>query len=229
MEAVSRKQISARKITILLLLSVADSSSKTAQPIMGTTRMQKLMFLVSQKSHLALKDSTYFRFDFKYEPEKFGPADLDLYQDLDFLRSMRLIAWDNSQTVEPSEQPQIDSIVDLEVTRTPALLPEEREEDALSFGYLLGLEPMELLASDTEIDGERQYCITTDGLQLLHKLSTESKGSQKESFDMLEKVCREVRQEYGDWGLKRLLKFIYNNYPTLTTKSTILHRVKGIR
>lgn len=229
METGSQKQISARKLSILLLLSVVDSSGKTAQPIMGTTRMQKIVFLISQKSHLALKDSTYFRFDFNYEPEKFGPADLDLYQDLDFLRSMRLITWANSQTVEPSEEPQIDSIVGPKVTKTPALLPEEREEDELSFHYLLGFEPTELLAADAETDGERQYSITNDGLQLLHKLSSESKGSQKEDFNTLEKACREVRQEFGDWGLKRLLKHVYDNYPTLTTKSTILHRVKGIR
>ena len=108
METGVRKQISARKLTILLLLAAHDVNKKAAQPILGTTRMQKLAFLASQKTYLALKDSTYFNFDFNYEAEKFGPADLDLYQDLDFLRTMRLITWGRGEALEPSSEPSRD-------------------------------------------------------------------------------------------------------------------------
>jgi len=72
METGVQKQISARKLTILLLLAARDVNKKAAQPILGTTRMQKLVFLVSEKAHLALRDSTYFNFDFNYEAGKFG-------------------------------------------------------------------------------------------------------------------------------------------------------------
>ena len=228
MEAGVRKQISARKLTILLLLAAPDSNKKI-QSISGTTRMQKLVFLVSKKSHLALKDSTHFSFDFNYEPEKFGPADIDLYQDLEFLRTMRLITWDNGITLELSQEPCLDTVMITNPTKIPALLPEEKEEDELSFEYLMGVDPLELLVADTETEGERQYMITEKGLALLEKLRTSSVGRQKEQFDALEKACNEIRQEYGDWSLKRLLKYVYNNYSDLTTKSTILERIKGTR
>lgn len=229
METGARKQISTRKLTILLLLAALDASKKAAQLILGTTRMQKLVFLVSEKTHLALRNSTYFSFDFNYEAEKFGPADLDLYQDLDFLRTMRLIVWDTGGVIESSPEPSIATMVESNTTKTPTLLPEEIEEGELSFEYLMGVDPLELLIANAETEGERQYMITEKGLALLDKLRSSSEGRQKEQFEALEKACEAVRQEYGDWSLKRLLKYIYGRYSHLTTKSTILERIKSTR
>lgn len=227
METSVRKQISARKLTILLLLAVHDVNEKAAQPILGTTRMQKLAFLASQKTHLALKDSTYFNFDFNYEAEKFGPADLDLYQDLDFLRTMRLISWGGGEALVPSSEPSLETMV--EPIKTPALLPEEIEEDELSFDYLMGMDPLELLVANAETEGERRYMITEKGMGILNSLHSSLEGRQKEQFVTLENACAAVRQEYGHWPLRRLLKYIYDNYPSLTTKSTIRERIKGTR
>lgn len=227
METGVRKQISARKLTVLLLLAAHDANKKAAQPILGTTRMQKLAFLASQKTHLALKDSTFFNFDFNYEAEKFGPADLDLYQDLDFLRTMRLITWGEGETLEPSSEPSLETMV--EPTKTPVLLPEEIEEDELSFDYLMGMDPLELLVANAETEGERRYMITEKGLGLLNSLRSSLEGRQKEQFVTLENACATVQQEYGHWPLRRLLKYIYDNYPSLTTKSTIRERIKGMR
>lgn len=224
-----RKQISARKLTILLLLAAHDASGRANQPILGTTRMQKLAFLVSERAHLALRDSTYFNFDFRYEAEKFGPADLDLYQDLEFLRTMRLITWDTGEVMELSPEPSIETIVEPSTTKTPTLLPEEIEEGELSFEYLMGMDPIELLTADAETEGERQYTITQKGLDLLDALRSSSEGRQKDQLENLEKACKAVRQEYGDWSLKRLLKYVYGNYSHLTTKSTILKRIQDAR
>ena len=229
METGVRKQISARKLTILLLLAAHDVNKKAAQPILGTTRMQKLVFLVSEKTHLALRDSTYFNFDFNYEAGKFGPVDLDLYQDLDFLRTMRLIKWDRSKALEPSREPSLDALVRLGIAKTPAVLPEKVEEDDLSFGYLMGMDSLELLVADAETEGEREYIITDKGFSLLDGLRRGLEGRQKEQFETLESACVAVRQEYGHWSLRRLLKYVYDNYPSLTTKPTIRERMKGTR
>ncbi|MBL7061906.1 MAG: hypothetical protein ISS54_04140 [Dehalococcoidia bacterium] len=228
METGVRKQISARKLTILSLLSAPDANTKTAQPILGTTRMQKLVFLVSERTRLALKDNTYFNFDFNYEAEKFGPADLDLYQDLDFLRTMRLITWDRGEVIELSPEPLLEAMVK-PAARALALLPEEREEDELSFEYLMGVDPLELLVADAETEGEPQYAITEKGFTILDNLRSSSEGRQKELFEALENACTAVRQEYGHWALKRLLKYIYDNYSSLTTKSIIRSQVEGTR
>lgn len=227
METSVRKPMPARKLTILLLLAAHDVNKKAAQPILGTTRMQKLTFLASQKTHLALKDSTFFNFDFNYEAEKFGPADLDLYQDLDFLRTMRLITWGEGEALEPSSEPSLETMV--EPTKTPALLPEEIEENELSFDYLLGMDPLELLVANAETEGERKYMITQKSLGLLNSLRSSLDSRQEEQFVTLENACSTVRQEYGHWPLRRLLKYIYDNYPSLTTKSIIRERMKGMR
>lgn len=227
METSVRKPMPARKLTILLLLAAHDVNKKAVQPILGTTRMQKLTFLASQKTHLALKDSTFFNFDFNYEAEKFGPADLDLYQDLDFLRTMRLITWGEGEALEPSSEPSLETMV--EPTKTPALLPEEIEENELSFDYLMGMDPLELLVANAETEGERKYMITQKGLGLLNSLRSSLDSHQEEQFVTLQNACSTVRQEYGHWPLRRLLKYIYDKYPSLTTKSTIRERMKGMR
>ena len=71
--------------------------------------------------------------------------------------------------------------------------------------------------------------ITEKGLGLLNSLRSSLEGRQKEQFVTLENACATVRQEYGHWPLRRLLKYIYDNYPSLTTKSTIRERIKGMR
>ena len=55
----------------------------------------------------------------------------------------------------------------MEPTKTPALLPEEIEEDELSFDYLMGMDPLELLVANAETEGERRYMITEKGMGYL--------------------------------------------------------------
>lgn len=229
MEKRLRKQISARKLTILLLLAVPDMNNKIAQTILGTTRMQKLVFLISERIGIALKDNTYFSFDFRYEAEKFGPADLDLYQDLDFLKTMRLITCDGNGAPEPSFEPSLNTIFEQPSVEKPIMLPEEKEETELSFGYLMGVESSELFAADVETESESEYAITEKGLKLIENLKNTSEGRQKELFEALENACAAIRQEYESWNLRRLLKYVYNNYPSFTTKSIIRDKIIGTR
>jgi len=229
MEKRLQKQISARKLTILLLLAAPDMNNQIAQPILGTTRMQKLVFLVSEKIGIALKDSTYFSFDFKYEAEKFGPADLNLYQDLDFLKAMRLITCDGNGALEPSFEPSVETIFEQPSVKNPIMLPEEKEEMELSFEYLMGVEPSELLTADVETESESEYAITEKGLKLIENLKNNFEGRQKELFEALENACAAIRQEYASRNLRRLLKYVYDNYSSLTTKSIIRDKIIGAR
>jgi len=229
METRLQKQISARKLTILLLLAAPDAENKIAKPILGITRMQKLVFLVSDRMGLALKDNTYFAFDFKYEAEKFGPADLDLYQDLDFLKTMRLITSDGNGAQELSSEPSLASILGQPSSKKPIMLPEEKEEKELSFEYLMGVEPQELLTADIDNESESEYAITEKGLTLIQNLRNSSEGRQRELFEALQSACAAVRREFGSWILRRLLKYVYENYSSLTTKSIIRDKIMGTR
>lgn len=228
METRLQKRISARKLTILLLLATPANNNAT-QPILGTTRMQKLVFLVSEKIKLALKDNTYFTYDYNYDAEKFGPADLDLYQDLDFLKTMKLITFDDNGTIVPTSVPSLDAVLEPASTKKPTMLPEEKAETELSFDYLMGVEPSELLTADVDTDSETEYRITQNGKDLINKVKNNSEGREKELLEELEKACAEIKVKYGNWDLIRILKFVYDKYPSFTTNSIIRDKITGAR
>ena len=140
---------------------------------------------------------------------------------------MRLIDWGNSTVTDAEGEPPIEWIINATQTKSPALLPEEREENELSFEYLIGTDPMELLEAEVELEGERQYYITDGGTNLIDKLRGQSVGRQKNLFVELETACNAVRREYGSWDLKQLLKYVYNTYPEMTTQSIIIGQVQG--
>src|SRR3990170_4697648 len=87
MEQAVKKKIAARKLTVLLLLAARGPDGEERAPIIGTTRMQKLVFLAMEAAKEFLREDETFAFDFNYKPDKYGPADLDLYQDLELLKA----------------------------------------------------------------------------------------------------------------------------------------------
>src|SRR5206468_3775204 len=81
------KGIGVRKLSILLLLRAPDSRGRENQPITGMTRLQKLLFLISTRVPRMSPDRP-LHFDMQFVPNRFGPADMGLYQDLDFLETL---------------------------------------------------------------------------------------------------------------------------------------------
>lgn len=63
---------------ILVLLYSKGQSGKTNEPIVGITRLMKLLFLLNKE-----QDFTQFNF----EPYKMGPYSSDVYPELDFLQN----------------------------------------------------------------------------------------------------------------------------------------------
>ena len=64
------------KIDIILILLFADGRA----PIVGTTRLQKLLFLVEHEKNIKAQNES-----FAFEAFKFGPVSKALYDDLEFL------------------------------------------------------------------------------------------------------------------------------------------------
>ena len=69
-------KLSARKLAILYLLDAPDETGNTPSPLSGTTKLQKLLFLLERGSGGQL-DETVWDMDFEYVAEKYGPADLN--------------------------------------------------------------------------------------------------------------------------------------------------------
>lgn len=220
MPQTAKKRVSLRKLSILALLG------EPGEPIIGRTRLQKLLFLIQDRlAKDGILEDSEFLFDYAYEPEKFGPADIGLYQDLDFLQAMQLISIDGSMGLTQSGVPTLDSA--RVIAKGAASLPEEDEEDELSFEYLMGQKPEEYYVAESEdSDTETSYELTTNGLQTLKRIRDGlANPTQVDRFDRVIKTCAAVRSEYGQMHLKSLLRFVYKTYPKMTTRSVIKGQV----
>jgi hypothetical protein len=196
--------------------------------------MQKLVFLSMVRAEDFLKSSESFRFDFSFQADRFGPADLEIYEDLELLKVTGWIAVDGVSGLAGQQAPgtpaatspdlTIDSLVD-EVTRGPAPLPEAAEEEELSFEYLMGEDTEEEGFAEVEREHERRYEITTRGIDGLRQIRESTNKSEK--FEQLARLCRDVKQQFGDWPLSALLKHVYEQFPAYTTQSEIKDRVLG--
>ncbi len=224
-----RKQISLRKLCILGLLAANDAGEQQPQSLAGRTRLQKLLRLITEEIKTHGDTGQAFKFDYDFEKEKFGPADLQVYQDLEFLNAMRLIAINGVTPVARATpqgvvpEPRLDQLV---VARTGAsrepTLPEEEEENELSFEYLMGRDPEELLMAEAE-DEEvvTQYEITPQGQEMLKQIRGRLDSDEAARFDRVLTTCTQIRGQYGSWPLKTLLRHVYTQFPDETTKSII--------
>ena len=214
------KKLSARKLAILYLLDAPDEAGKTPSPLSGTTKLQKLLFLL-QRGSTGQLDENFWEMDFEYVAEKYGPADLNLYGDLDFLAAAGHINMGGS--LAPSDEPSVEVLFD-DQPGDPAL-PEELEEEELSFQYLMAPSAEEIIQQDSAI--EKLYEITPKGLYLLEQLEKGSEENRRVELEKLREACRGIKAQFGAWPLKRLLEYVYRGYPDMITESTIKDRVLG--
>ena len=212
------RKLSARRLAILYLLDAPDGDGNEPSAIDGTTKLQKLLFLVQDK-HTSSLDPQVWDINFDYVPEKFGPADLELYQDLDFLGALGHITTGRFADVTEAE------LLTWAVREEsgPSSFPEEQEEEELSFEYLMSGSMDEALQTRSTL--EKTYAITQKGRQFLDRLELGLMAAQQSELTKLRGACRTVKAQYGRWPLKRLLEFVYRQYPKMITESTILDRV----
>jgi hypothetical protein len=199
--------VSVRKVALLALLSAPDPRGIPAAPIVGSTRLQKLLFLL-QKALPRVSGDRELQTDLSFEPYRFGPADLHVYQDLEFLEALGHVS--RTLVGSPDEAPTT----------------EESTERALSFGYLMGDEDeAELFA---EVEGQTEvYSVTESGKELLGRIVTGASGRARTTCEQVLAAAADVKAQYGSWPLQRLLREVYSRYPEMTTASEIRGRVLG--
>ncbi len=123
---------------LLMLLAARGYKSLEGEAIQGTTRLQKLLFLVEEEGKLKATDGP----DFEFEPWKFGPVSKGLYDDLEKLENLGLL---ESEPVSAPSSPELD-------------------EYGLSYDDLMGDEGSQAL----ETSEEKNYRLTTQGLEWVH-------------------------------------------------------------
>lgn len=215
------RKIAARKVAVLYLLDAPNAAGNEPSPVEGTTKLQKLLFLV-QDLHGEGLDRAVWDVDFAYVPEKFGPADLELYQDLDFLEVAGNIS--SGHLSQSAKELTISEWASTERTG-PLAFPEEKAEEELSFEYLMSPNESEFIEEQSSV--EKVYSITDRGRHILERLESVTDPAQKRELGKLREACRTIKMEYGSWPLKRLLEFVYRNYESMLSESTIRDRVLG--
>ncbi len=79
-----------RKDVLLLLLFAPGSNGEDSEPIIGRTRLMKLLYLANHEYDIAdllgLSDKWY-----RFEPYHYGPFSKDVFDDVDFLKNVDLI------------------------------------------------------------------------------------------------------------------------------------------
>lgn len=75
-----------RRVLLLLLIGAPGSGNEVGEPIFGTTRLQKLLFLLTQEYRVDRYLQSY-----NFEAFRYGPFAKELYDDLEFLENLGLI------------------------------------------------------------------------------------------------------------------------------------------
>jgi uncharacterized protein YwgA len=132
MDALSRAEI------LMLLLGAAGAHGER-EPIQGTTRLQKLLFLIENEAGIRASVGK----DFDFTAYKFGPVSKELYDDLEKLENLGLL--EAKAVAEPSES--------------------ELGEYDLSFEGLMGDEEQK----SKESLEERRFRLTAKGMDWLNK------------------------------------------------------------
>lgn len=123
----------------LLLLAVAPEADEMTGGISGITRLQKLLFLLQEESHVTPSGD-----GFQFEAYKAGPYSAKLYDDLEFLENLGLVQSEITAEATP---------------------PEAAEIDKLSFDELMGTEDGLDDSATSDSYEERRYTLTDLGVE----------------------------------------------------------------
>lgn len=184
------------KTDIILILLFADGEA----PIVGTTRLQKLLFLVEHEKNIKAQDES-----FAFEAFKFGPVSRALYDDLEFLINIGFL----EKTGEDLNISNY-SLEGIEGIDAKDLLDDESEAN----GREEDLEKTYEKRTEKTAGGDLVvYRITDKGINYLRENDLVSANETIE--------IENIKKRYGKKSLVELLKYIYIKYPKYTTESVI--------
>lgn len=133
---------------LLMLLASQGYGGKDAEPVQGTTRLQKLLFLLENEAGLRATVGQ----DFDFTPWKFGPVSKELYDDLEKLENLGLLESDPISAASPTEL----------------------NEYGLSFDDLMQDEEAEA----RENSEEKRYRLTPEGLRWIQRHVDQKKDKE---------------------------------------------------
>lgn len=119
----------ARKDLLLLLLYSPGSSGDIAEPIVGRTRLMKLLFLLQAEAPVDKLIGA--KRAYRFQAYHYGPFTKDVYDDLEFLENVGLITVSAKGEANSADQTEAEKVVEdttigEDQEETSWLFPEER-------------------------------------------------------------------------------------------------------
>jgi len=187
--------INNRKDILLLLLYTPGRADQPNEPIVGRTRLVKMLFLFKKEALPHFRKGTDINENNFYEffPWDFGPFSNQVYDDLEFFELRDFIR--RSGTKEET-------------------LPESAAEWQM---WLSATNPDSAMTQLSEYE-EEQFQLTETGESFAKSLYLALDSSQKN-------LLRAFRTQTASVPLRALLRYVYENYPEQTTRSQIREQV----
>lgn len=204
-----------RRELLVLLLHVTGSKGMDCEPIVGVTRLQKLLYLLKREHDIDKISRNYFTF----EPYKFGPYASRLYDDIAFLENLDFIESGGKPLhMSPSEDANL-SLPPLVGLGEHSASRADIEEARAGYEYLIGEEREILHEEDLQ---ERVFRLTSKGSEAALEILQQIPSSER---DALLLKLKEVKIRFGGLTLHQLLSYVYQRYPEQSVASEIIDRV----
>lgn len=189
--------INNRKDILLLLLYTPGRTEEPNEPIVGRTRLVKMLFLFKKEALPHFRKGTEINDENFYEffPWDFGPFSNQVYDDLEFFELRGFIQ--RSGTKEET-------------------LPESAAEWQM---WLSASNPDSALMQISEYE-EEEFQLTAKGESFTKSLYLALDPNQKN-------LLKSFRMRTASVPLRALLRYVYENYPDQTTRSQIREQVIG--
>lgn len=191
-------KIDNRRDVLLLLLYSPGRSQEVNRPIVGRTRLVKMLFLFRKEALRDFRKGTEISEENFYEffPWNFGPFSSQVYDDLNFFELREFLV--RGETDEDT-------------------IPESAAEWAM---WLSSSRPD---SADDELSeySEETFCLAEKGKKFVEEALLPLLSLAQT------RLLREFRARLEDAPLRAILKYVYENYPDQIEKSTIREQVLG--
>lgn len=184
---------------IHLLLYSPTAAEKKPVPILGRTKLMKMIFIFEKElSHFFQNKNK--QMDFNFEAYNFGPFSKEIYEAIDFLETREIIQLFPVNPTNPMAKDE------MELDRR--LMEDEAE--------VLGFQNEDIFISEGFELTEKGKKMMTD-----HNLWF----SWAQLSDNQKKILVEFKTKMVNIPLKDLLKYVYTKYPKYAEKSFIYHNL----
>jgi uncharacterized protein len=198
------------RFTLLLLLYAKGATGRLNEPVEGITRLQKLMFLLSKDRIVAQVRKL------KFEAYAFGPFRPKIYDDLAFLKNLRLLDDGTSQS-NADQDASTDDLMRVAHGATAISVRDSTEyNEDVSFDFL-----MEGVATELP----ERYQTERYSLSKLGISEVENRLRRAQNDANLPKVLRtieDVKTRFNQLPLREILRYVYKQYPESAENSVIV-------